>query len=197
MAQQDDPKDLEDVIDRIESIGDGDEQVSVADIQEVIGRRSFGPLLLVLGLIVLSPVGGIPGVPTAFGLVVLLVAGQLLAGCDSFWLPTFITKRSIKAGRLSGAMDKVRPVARWIDHLLRPRLRFLMNGPARYCVAVSCLVLACLLPALELVPFGAAAPALAVTAFALAMVAEDGILALLGYIATGVSVYLIGTFLVF
>jgi hypothetical protein len=127
--------------------------------------------------------------------VVLLVTGQLLAGRHSFWLPGFISRRSVTAQRLDSGLRRIQPVARWIDRFLRPRLTFLMNGVATYLVAAACLSLACMLPVLELVPFGAAAPALAITAFALAMVANDGILAVLGYAATAASLYLIGNFL--
>ena len=54
------------------------EKVSIDSIMEMIGRRSFGPLLLLAGLIILAPViGDIPGVPTIMGVFILLVAVHL------------------------------------------------------------------------------------------------------------------------
>jgi hypothetical protein len=45
-----------------ESRGDP-ETLTVADIRERLGRRSFGPLLLFAGLVLLTPLAGIPGLP--------------------------------------------------------------------------------------------------------------------------------------
>lgn len=54
----------------------------------MIGRRSFGPLLLMAGLIILAPVvGDIPGVPSIMGVFIVLVSVQLLIGQEHFWLP--------------------------------------------------------------------------------------------------------------
>lgn len=175
--------DLEDVVDRIESLAEDQQDVSVADIQKEIGRRSFGPLLVVFGVMVLTPLGGIPGVPSLFGVIVLLISGQVLLGQDHFWLPGALTRRSVKADRLRKSAGKARPVARWVDALLRPRLVGLTQGPAGYGIAVACVILACTLPFLEIVPLGAIVPAVAITAFGLALIAQDGAFALLGYAA--------------
>ncbi len=191
MSDREGLHDLEDVLESLQTVSDRNDKVSIGDIQDEIGRRSFGPFLLVFGVIVLTPVGGIPGVPTAFGVIVLLFAVQLLIGKDHFWLPGFISNRSVDAKKLAKAAKKVQPAAKWIDRFLRPRMHYFVKGPAVYCVAVACVMLAVMLPALEIVPFGAAAPAAAITAFALALVAEDGLLALLGYMATGASIFLI------
>jgi hypothetical protein len=39
------------------------ETVTVADIRERLGQRSFGPLLLFAGLVLSTPLAGIPGLP--------------------------------------------------------------------------------------------------------------------------------------
>lgn len=205
------PRTLEDVVNEIIDVADeagadeagADESgadraetggtVTVDQVQEKVGRRSFGPLLLILGLIALTPIGGIPGVPTLFGLVVLLTAGQLLIGRRSFWLPAFITKRSIGAKRLKKAAKSAGPAARWVDTLLRPRLDMLTDDRGVYGIAVACVVLALTLPVLEVVPMAGFVPAAAITAFALALVARDGVLAIIGYAAAAVTLYLVVT----
>jgi hypothetical protein len=165
----------------------------VGQIQDKVGRRSFGPLLLILGLIALTPVGGIPGVPTLFGLVVLVTAGQLLVGRRSFWLPAFVTQRSVGADRLKTVAEKARPVAGGVDKLLRPRLVSLTDDRGAYVIAAACAVLALTLPFLEVVPMAAFVPAAAITAFALGLVARDGALVIVGYAATAVALYLLVT----
>jgi hypothetical protein len=55
---------------------------------DAVGRRSFGPLLLLAGIVLAAPgVGDIPGVPTVMGLFILLVSGQMLFDRDHFWMP--------------------------------------------------------------------------------------------------------------
>jgi hypothetical protein len=75
----------------------GPSRVSVGDVMTIIGDRSFGPLLLVPGLIGLSPIGAIPGVPGVMAVIVMIVASQILVGMDHAWLPSGLTRRSIEA----------------------------------------------------------------------------------------------------
>ncbi len=51
------------------------------EIVEAVGERSFGSILLLAGIITLTPlIGDIPGVPSIMGLIVFLIAIQLLIG---------------------------------------------------------------------------------------------------------------------
>jgi len=75
---------LEQVIDGVVELGEDRHKVSVSDIQDKIGQRSFGPFLFVPALIEISPVGGIPGVPTMLALIIALFAVQMLFGRDHF-----------------------------------------------------------------------------------------------------------------
>lgn len=188
---------LEDVLDTLCALAKDEGEISVADVQRTVGKRSFAPFLLICGLIVLSPVGGIPLVPTLFAVIVLLTAGQLLLGRDSFWLPGAIRERSIDDDKLQRGVTKLRKPARITDTFLKPRLTFLARGPATYGVALACVALALFMPVLEAVPFAVAAPAAAITAFALALVAHDGLLVIFGSIATAASLYLIANILLF
>ncbi len=62
------PRSLNELLDRIE-------EVSVEQVMGAVGRRSFGPLLLVVGVVAAAPgVGDIPGVATLLGLFVLTVS---------------------------------------------------------------------------------------------------------------------------
>ena len=169
------------------------ERVAVAEVMATVGQRSFGPLLLVPGLIVLSPIAGIPGVGSAAGVVVLLIAGQLLIGCDRFWLPKFIRKRTVERRRIEKSVKTLRPVARVVDKVLRPRLGFLTRRPFTYVVAATCVGLGLMLPVLDMVPFTSLVPASAITAFGLAIIAHDGALAAAAFMLSIASLYVVGT----
>lgn len=187
------PSNLNSMLDNIADAGEHPEQVAVADVMATVGQRSFGPLLLLPGLIVLSPIAGIPGVGSAAGVAVLLIAGQLLIGSDSFWLPKFIRKRTVERERLEKSVEKLRPVARVVDKVLRPRLRFLTRRPFIYVVAATCVALALMLPVLDMVPFTSLVPASAITAFGLAIIAHDGALATIAFVLSLASLYVVGT----
>jgi hypothetical protein len=183
--------DLEDVIDHIIECCDesgpphhDDGRVSVADLLDAIGQRSFGPLLLVPSLIAVSPVGAIPGLPAITSVIIVLVAAQILLHHDHVWIPHWLANRSIDAGKMERGLQKFRPVARFIDHLLLPRLPWLTRGPFFYAIALLCLLIGLVTPILELVPLAGIPPNAAVVAFSLAIIAHDGVWALLAFAFT-------------
>ncbi|MFI9652247.1 exopolysaccharide biosynthesis protein [Guyparkeria halopsychrophila] len=163
--------------------------VRLGTVLDVIGRRSFGPMLLLAGLITLAPlIGDIPGVPTLIGIFVFLIALQLLLGRDHFWLPAFLLERQIRHQTLKKVVDWIMPTARFLDRFLRPRLTFLVNGGARYGVAILALLVSLVMPAMEFIPFSANAAGLTLTVFGLALIMRDGLLALVAFALTGLSV---------
>lgn len=88
MSKQREPSNLKQLLARVCAAPPEGNRVSLDSILRVIGRRSFGPLLLVAGLVMVLPViGNIPGVPTAMGVFVLLTTGQLLFRREYIWLP--------------------------------------------------------------------------------------------------------------
>src|SRR5690606_15941015 len=78
MSDGEQPSSLVEVLDRLEEAAREQSDIALGAILEAVGRRSFGPLLLVAGLIALSPLSGIPGMPTTVGVLVLIIAVQLL-----------------------------------------------------------------------------------------------------------------------
>ena len=176
---------LDDVLDTIERVAQAHDSVSVERLMDTIGRRSFGALLLLSGLVVLAPIiGDIPGVPTLMALFVFLISVQLLANRDYFWLPRWLLVRSLEARTLHKLVDRSRRPARFVDRLLKPRLDLLIAGRAQYAVAAACLVVAMLMPPMEFIPFSANIAGAALTLFGLALVGRDGLLALLAFVLT-------------
>lgn len=191
--------DLEETIDHIIALclrngpaHEGHGRVSVADLMDMIGERSFGPLLLVPSLIALSPVGAIPFLPVITSILIVLIAGQILLGHEHFWIPGWLARRSMDAHALERGLEKFRPVARFIDHLLLPRLTWLTTGPAFYLIALLCVLIGLITPILEAVPFvGGIPPNAALVAFSLAITARDGLWALLAFAFSGASIALL------
>lgn len=177
--------DLEGLLARIEQAEAVEHRVTLGGIIDSIGYRSFGPLLLVPGLVTVAPlIGDIPGVPTLMAILVWLTTGQLLVGRERLWLPGWLRERSVGSDTLSTAIGRVRPVARVIDRWTGPRLTFLVGGPGTYVIAVVCLAIAAAMPPMELIPFSATGAGIALTVFGVSLLARDGLLAVIGLTVT-------------
>ena len=188
MNDEQEPSNLEELLERIGEAPDDEGQVSLDSILDVVGRRSFGPVLLVAGLITLAPIiGDIPGVPGIMGVLVALVSVQVLFRHEHFWLPGWMLRRSVSREKLGKALGWLERPARFIDRLLRPRLTALTRPFGAYVIAFICLQIALIMPFMEVVPFSANAAGLVLTAFGLALIACDGVLALVAYAALSLS----------
>lgn len=187
MTPEGDITNLQQMLDRIEASAKDEERISLGQIVEAVGSRSFGPLLLMAGVIMASPLTGIPSVPTSMGLVVLLISAQLLFRRQHFWLPRWLLKRSMAADKFIKGIDWLRPYARFIDRWLRPRLPLFTDGVSIYIIALAGIAIAAGMPLMELVPFSAHIAGLALTAFGLSLIAKDGLLALFAFLATAIT----------
>lgn len=184
-AEPSEIRNLTQLLDRVRKAAGEREQVSLEHILAHLGARSFGPLLLLAGVITLAPlIGDIPGVPTLLALVVLLVASQLVIGRDHMWLPRWLLHRAIARDKVERSVAWLRRPARFVDRMLRPRLVLLTSGPGARAIAVACIVIALAMPPMELVPFSANGAGVALCAFGLGLIARDGLLALLAFITT-------------
>ncbi|SER42056.1 Uncharacterized conserved protein [Vreelandella subterranea] len=183
---------LMDLIASLERMEQDAQRVSVDDVVHAVGRRSFGPLLLVTGLITLAPIiGDIPGMPTLMALLVLMVSVQLLVGRETFWLPGWMLKRSISRNKFDKGIYHLKKPARWIDGLLRVRLPWLTGYIGIRVTAVVCLMIALAMPPMEFIPFSANGAGLALSLLGLGLVARDGAALVLGFTLFGLTCTLI------
>ncbi len=187
-----DPRDLEQLLEQIRGAAERHrQQITVEDVFEAVGSRSFAPLLMLVGVLIASPLSGIPLFPTVGAAIILAVCAQMLVGRDHFWLPHWLLERAIRGDRLERALDWLTPWARRVDRLIKPRFTLLVKGPSRYLIALTCLLIAATMPVMELIPFSSSAAGVTLCAFGLALVAYDGALALLAYLSTALTAALV------
>ena len=178
-------KTIGELLDSIEEGITKDEDLSVGDVLDSVGHRSFGPLLLLAGLVMAAPgIGDIPGIPTATGIFVALVAGQMLIRRNYVWLPAWLLKRTMSDKTVCKAIGRLRTPARYIDGVIKPRLVKLTYNSGKYGIALACLTLALATPAMEVVLLSANVAGAALVAFGLSLIAHDGMMALSAYIFT-------------
>lgn len=174
-------KNFEQLLDQIGKVSENLDRVSLSIVIEAVGNRSFGSLLVMAGVLLVSPLSGIPGMPTMMGMFVLLIAVQLLFRREHFWLPCWLMKRSVAGHKLRKAVNWLRPPARFIDRWLRPRLTVFISGMCLYFIAIICLAIAVSLPVMEVLPFSASTAGAVLALFGLSLVAHDGLLGLLTF----------------
>lgn len=181
---------LEGVLDALGSEVEGEDKLSVDDVLGAFGTRAFGPLLVAPSVVALSPLGAVPGVPTAIGCLIVLVAGQHAIGLDSPWVPKALRERSVSTDDWDDARDTLTPWAKRIDRLIKPRLTVLTKGVADRVLAVVACVAAMLMVPLELVPFAVMIPGTAVLLLGLAILTRDGVAAGLGACVTATAAWI-------
>lgn len=186
LPPRDDPHGLVGIIDRVMTIAEA-ERVSVQDVIEGFGAASFLPFLLIPALIVVSPLSGIPLLPTTLGLTIALIAAQMLLGRDHLWLPEVITHREIAGERLRNNLRRLHRIAEWIDARSRPRLIWLVTPPISVVPRLLCGLCGGLMPFLELVPFSSSILAMAVVLFSVGFLARDGLFTLGGMALVGLG----------
>ena len=165
---------LESLLSSLTECTSGD-QVTVRDMLNAVGRRSYGPILLLLGFIAISPLTILPGTSWVTALVILLIAGQILLGRTFPWVPKRILDMTFPRAALVSGVEQARKYARPVDKVLKPRLPFLSQPPFIGLAALVCIAAALLMFPLGFLPFGPVLPSLAVLLFGLGLTARDGI----------------------
>lgn len=161
---------------------EGEEKVSLEDVLDTVGRRAYGPLLLLIGLFSISPISVIPGMTWLAATLTLVVAAQMLVGRINPWLPRRALQTMFPRRLLVNGVNRARPLARFMDSLLKPRLTFLSRPPMVRLIAAMVMAAALITYPLGFIPFGPLGPGVAVVLFGLGMTTRDGLVLLL---ATG------------
>ena len=163
------------------------ERLSLSELSAHLRDRAWGGLLLTFAAINLLPLP--PGVTTVTGIPLLVLTAQMAVGRAQPWFPRKLDQRGIGTETLARLSARIAPLEERIERVLKPRLCALTNHrAARVIGAISFLLSVILwLP----IPLGNHAPALAMTLFALALIYRDGVVAILGGIATIASVALV------
>ncbi|GAB5348709.1 exopolysaccharide biosynthesis protein [Alteriqipengyuania sp. 357] len=189
----DTPKSVCGILDRLAEIGGGNDKVTLGDIVGAFGSRSYGPVLLVPALIGISPLGGIPGVPTFLAVTLLLFAVQMVFGKQHLWLPGVLKDRSVEGEKLADAARKMEKVGNWLDKLFHGRLTMFTGRTAGRLAAIVISLLCLSIPPLELLPFAVALPMAVIGAFGIALTVRDGLLMLVAFIGSGAAFYILIT----
>lgn len=144
------------------------EHVTVGWLTGRLGHRSFGVILLLLGLL-----GLLPGVSAMGGVLISIVAYQMILDRPGPVFPRRIATRPVETRRLSAVIRRTVPVLRYLERFIRPRWATPFAATKRVVGGVVLLLGASLLIP---VPLSNLPPALLIVLVAFAYLEEDGAL---------------------
>lgn len=163
------------------------ERISVGELKDSLGKRSFGMILFVLAVPNSLPVVGIPGVSTLLGAPIFLIGCQMMLGYQHIWLPKWVARSSISREGFIKIMEKAAPWLARIEKLLKPRWIWLAKGRAEPFLGVACALMAFLL--MLPIPLGNLFPAISVVFISLGLMERDGVFVFLGLLMSLFSVF--------
>ncbi|WP_262270603.1 MULTISPECIES: exopolysaccharide biosynthesis protein [Microvirga] len=163
------------------------ERLTVREIMAVLQDRAFALLIVLLGLPNCLPMP--PPIPLVCGLLLTLVAIQIVFGRDAPWLPRQLMNRSVARTDVERAVGRAIPVFRRLERISRPRMTFLDTPFTMRLMGAVILVLA--LGLLFAPPFVGQIPlGLAVCLVGLGLVERDGLVILGGLVIGSIGLTL-------
>jgi hypothetical protein len=152
--------------------------ICIEDILELAGERSFGFFLAVLSFPSALPLPA-PGYSTPFGVFIVLLALQLVAGRTTPWLPKWVLQTSVERKQFQKWAQAGIPWLQRIEKIARPRWRQLCTtrlGQVWLGTWIGLMGISMIIP----VPGTNTLPAMGVFVTAFGLLEEDGILCSLG-----------------
>jgi hypothetical protein len=156
-----------------------EERVTLEWLLESLGERSFGILLLFLGMI-----GLLPGAGTFTALLLLVPAAQMVLGRSAPVLPDFVGKRRLPRTAIGWLLRRVAPSLAWIERFTYPRWQTPFRSTRR---VIGFVVILLAVTVLSPIPFAGIIPNLAIMLLALGLLEKDGVLLALALFAAAVS----------
>ncbi|NDV00294.1 exopolysaccharide biosynthesis protein [Pseudoroseicyclus tamaricis] len=194
-GDQGDARSVDEILDRMESAADGQDETALGDVVEALGDASFVPLLFAPALAVVTPLSGIPLFSSTCGILIVLVTAQMLLHRKHLWLPGWIMRREVPSKRLTGAVSWMRKPAQFMDRISKPRLSVFVAKPFEWVTVGACLLCGAVMPPLEFVPFSSSIMGAAVVFFSLGLLVRDGLFSLIAIFIIGIAGYTIYNFL--
>lgn len=144
------------------------ETVTLGWLMAGLRDRSFGIVLLLLGLL-----ASLPGASAIVGVVIVYPAGQMVLARSGPVLPRFVAARTFQKRRLGSTLNRIVPLLQYLERFIRPRWHAPFEVTKRV-VGAAVLFLGVLL--FTPVPLSNLPPALVIVLLSFAYLEEDGVL---------------------
>ncbi len=174
---------LYDALDRMFA-GARDSVLTLDEFLTGLQGRSYAFAILALNIPNVIPTG-IPWLSTITGVPMLFLLVQFFTGRPVASLPGFIGRRGLRRGKLQNCLGRARRFIQWLEETVHVRHERWVTGLPRrlLLIAWSLNILLLALP----IPFDNLFPAYAILFFCFALIEDDGVMAMLGWLLTVVT----------
>ncbi len=156
------------------------ETVTLAEILNLAGERIFGFLFVILSLPSALPVPA-PGYSVPFGILLFVLAVQLIIGNKTPWLPRKMAKHPIKLELAQKFIKAGIPWLQRIEAITRPRFSYICTTlPGRVVIgtAISLMAISMMIP----IPGTNTLPAMGIFVTGFGLQEDDGAISLAGLV---------------
>jgi len=156
--------------------------LTMEELMVALEGKGHAAMITVLSLPFSQPIQ-IPGLSVPFG-IVLFYSGLRIAFAQKPWLPVWLMRKKIPPTTAMGLLEGMRKVSRMTEKILHPRWAFLCRRPALHRLNGILIAFLSILLALPLpIPFSNMLAAVPILLLALALLEDDGLFLLAGYLA--------------
>jgi hypothetical protein len=166
---------------------DDERGLTISEITGAVGEKGFGLVLIVLSLPSALPVPA-PGYSTPFGIVIALIALQMLLGHQAVWLPKKLGAIRIKPKLASTMLGTASKFLKKIECFIRHRQQWIRGRAGQAALALVIFIMACLM--MLPIPLTNTFPAMVIFMVGVGLAEEDGLLAI-GAFAVGCGAVLL------
>ena len=156
-------------------------EVSLREVIVVLQGRAYNLLMLLLALPFLLPIP-LPGLSTALGAVIAIIAARLTLG-QTPWLPARLLDKKLPPTFFPSLLNGARRILRILEVMMKPRLLWLSASPFLPQLHAFIILVAALVLLLPLPPGTNFPPALCIVIMAGGLLERDGWFILGGYLA--------------
>ena len=165
----------------------GAERITFREILTQLRHRAVGFALLIFALPCALPMP--PGIPTVCGIALVIIAVNLIAARQRLWLPRVIADKSVSRADLERMVERVAPYLERLEKICKPRFPIVTDQVGKILIGIVILALGfvMILP----IPFvGNMPPGFAASIIAIGMTERDGLVVLIGTVASATAIAL-------
>lgn len=170
-------------------------KVTLNEVLQLAGERIFGFLFVILSLPSALPIPA-PGYSVPFGILMLVLAAQLIAGSKRPWLPPKWVNHPIELQKVQGILKAGLPWLRRIEAITRPRMSYICTSlPGRVIIgiAIALMSISMMIP----IPLTNTLPAMGIFITSFGLIEDDGAISLAGLVVCLMGALLTTSVLVF
>lgn len=165
------------ILDGLTTTAGASERLTLRSMLDALGERAFALGMLLFALPSCIPM--VPPIPLISGLLIAVLAAQMIAGWRTPWLPRRLLDWSVDRAEAARVLGRARPFIQRVERMLSPRAVTLTTPPGLRLTAVALFLFALALvvaaPFIGQIPLG-----IAIALVGIGVTERDGVVVIIG-----------------